>query len=440
MGYALCVAMLLMIPLVIMASKHFPSRKAFLLSPVSVFVFAWGASATVYLTGNDFLQARTVLALLAFYFSFVLASGYLLVRFSRHLRIGKNPPATGGKRFISALLTMQGLAFVAAAAHLYYAFAHAGAGADLTEVRGVLATQAFDVPMVIKLLGQLRYVNYFAPLAVFAAYQAGQVRRRAIFFSFALACLYPLCYIERSGVLRMVMLVLFAYLYFAVNSSRQLVKMGMIAALAVIPIVIAIPVLRGQAEGANAYNYVAGAWSGFDNFVSGSGDGQVVVLENQNIYVRPHGYRLGDAPPFTQSMTEFYRVCDAVGLCHMDLPNFLEYVFEPVYTNIYTLARTFYQDFGPVGAPFATALFAAFLTLSYVMCISRGGVFQIYAAAYIAYVCVMSVLSDTFLLRDIVFTAVFVYLITRVFGSHDFWFGRTRRSGRHTASVPPGLT
>jgi oligosaccharide repeat unit polymerase len=390
-------------------------------------VFAWAASAAFYLTGPDFLRARTVAALLVFYFAFVLASGYVLVTFSRRLRIKAIEPPPQRPEFLLVLLLLQGLALVASAAHLYYAFLHVGTDATLTEVRGALATQTINIPIFIRLLGQLRYINYFAPLAIFAMVTLGYARKRTLALSLLLACLYPVCYLERSGIMRIVLLGAFAYVYFSVNSFGKLLKLASILGAIMIPLVVVIPVMRGQAEGADAYNYVVGAWSGFDNFVSGSGMGAVAVLEDQNVYVKQQGYEAGEAPPFLQSATELYRICNAISACSVRLSNFFEYVYAPVYTNIYTLARTYYQDFGPVGAPIGTALFAAFLAFIYVMSVSGGGVFHVYVGAYVAYICAMSVLSDNFLMRDIVFTGVFIYFLAWFFGSRTFWFGIARR-------------
>jgi len=361
---------------------------------------------------------------MAFYFSFIIASGYILVTFSRHLKIRalESPPRRSS--FARALLLLQFLAFVAAGAHLYFAFKHVGVGATLTEVRGALATQSIEVPVAIRLLGQLRYVNYFAPLALYAMYKTNGARLRTVVLSFVFACVYPICYLERSGIMRMFMLIVFAYLYFSVNSLRKVFTLSAVSLGVLIPLVVVVPILRGQAESANAYVYIAGAWSGFDNFVSGSGTHPVVVLEDQDIYVKSGGYEAGDAPPLSLTMTELYRACNAITACNVRLSNFFEYVYTPVYTNIYTLARTFYQDFGPWGAPVATAAFAAFLAFLYMFCISGGGVFHLYVAAYIAYVCAMSVLSDNFLMRDIVFTGIFAYALAWCFGGRTFWFGR----------------
>lgn len=305
---------------------------------------------------------------------------------------------------------------------------------DLTAIRGVLATKHIQEPVLVGLLGQLRYINYVAPIAFYAAFRSGMTTRRALIASAALACLYPLCYLERSGILRIGMLLIFAHVYYSVDSFRRVLRFGAVAVLIFVPVVVAVPLLRGQAEGINAYNYVSGAWSGFDNFVAGS-LGPVVVLEKQNVYVEPGGYHLTEsaAPPLSLSIADMYRICDALKLCQVKQSNFFEYVYEPIYTNIYTLARTFFQDFGMFGAPIAVALFGAMLTLAYLWGISRSGAFPTYVAAYTAYVCAMSVLSDNFLMRDIVLTGILVGAIGWWFGSLPFCFGTAKSDRRATA-------
>jgi oligosaccharide repeat unit polymerase len=425
--------MLLMVPLAILASRHFPDQKAFLLSPLCVFVFAWAVSAALYLTGDDFLRPRTVVALTLFYVAFLTGAGCVLIMLSRTLKanVQRNGPHRPG--VIRSLLGLQALALVAAASHLYFAIVQAGGTLDLTAVRGVIATQTIDAPAALALLGQLRYVNYIAPIAIYSAMRAGAASRQTLVLSIALACLYPLFGLERSGILRIAMLLAFAYVYYSVNSLDRLLRFGVGSALLLVPVVIAVPLLRGQPEGINPYSYVTGAWSGLDNFVSGTGLHQVVVLEKgQEVYLKPDGFDLRESlsPPLSQSMTELYRICNALKLCHVPLwlPN--EYVYTPVFTNIYTLARTFYQDFGMIGAPIATFIFAAFLTMVYAACVGNGGAFAVYVAAYTAYVCAMSVLSDLFLMRDIIFTGAFVYAIGWWFGSRTFWFGAPRHRER----------
>jgi len=426
--------MLLMVPLAIIASRQFADRKAFLLSPFCVFVFAWAASAAAYLTGTDFLRARTIVALASFYVAFIAGAGYVLIRFPRVAVINRSVAIAPRPHFLRTMLILQGLAFFAALAHLYFAFVQSQYTLDLTTIRGVLATKHIQEPVLVGLLGQLRYINYVSPIAFYAAYRAGATTRRALIASSVLACLYPLCYLERSGVLRIGMLLIFAHLYYSVDSFKRVLRFGAVAILVFIPVVVAVPLLRGQAEGVNAYNYVSGAWSGFDNFVTGS-LGPVVVLEKQNIYVEPDGYHLTDsaAPPLSLTFSDLYRICDALKVCQVKQSNFFEYVYEPIYTNIYTLARTFFQDFGMFGAPVAAALCGALLTFAYLWGISRNGAFPTYVAAYTAYVCAMSVLSDNFLMRDIALTGILVGTIGWWFGSQPFCFGIARNDRCATA-------
>ena len=58
---------------------------------------------------------------------------------------------------------------------------------------------------------------------------------------------------------------------------------------------------------------------------------------------------------------------------------------------------------------------------------------MICTASYLAYVRVMSVLSDVFLLRDLLLPMVVMFFLIRAFGVRDLWFVRG------TTEVVPSL-
>lgn len=402
MGYLVVAIMFLAVCLVIQASAAFRDRKAFLLSPTSVFAFAWAASAFVYCFGDDFLRPDTINALLTIYLSFILGSSWIMWTVGRRLRITAPSESEPGS-FVLLVLVLQVLAAVAAGAHLYYAWVQSGY-AGITAVRGVLANQAVDSPILFRVLGQLRYINYVAPIAMFSMGR----RKGVIALSIFLACLYPLFGMERSGLMRIGLLLAFSYLFVRVKSLDDLVKMGLVCLGFAVPLVVVIPIMRGQAEGANPYMYVAGAWSGFDNFVSGSGIGLVSVLDDSKSYITRNGFEEGSAPLGMLTATDIYRACLAVDLCHEPVSLGTEYIYKPVFTNTYTIARSFYQDWGPLGSAIMAATFGAALAFFYLYGFGRGA-FGLYLSAYTAYTCIMSVLANTFLIRDVVITAAMHY-------------------------------
>lgn len=434
MGTLLAILFILAAVLLLAASIVPKSRKIFLLSPVVVFSCAWAASSLIYLAGEDFLREETLYVLLAFWLSFVVPGVWLVSATGGHIAIARPEllmDERRGRRIATVLIAMQVLAAISALSYLISAMAFAGMPLDalpnMSALRGVLATQKYDVPLPFRLLSQLRYVNYIAPVAMLALFRAGHISRAKVAASIVLAFLYPLCFLERSGLMRILILAFYAYLFMFEIRVAKLLRLGSWLVVLVAILVVLMPIIRGQGEegGGNLYNYVAGAWSGIDNFVSGSGSNPVVVLEDQEVYVQPGGYdiNMSDSPPMVNLMTEAYRICNAAGLCDVKLGNFGEYVYEPVYTNVYTAARSFYQDLGMLGmipAVIAVSLLSAIL---YLWAVRNGAVVAVYAAGYVAYTCVMSVLSDTFLLRDLAFPLVFIFLLTRLLGAQELWFG-----------------
>ncbi|WP_423198157.1 MULTISPECIES: O-antigen polymerase [unclassified Cupriavidus] len=447
MGLIVVGTFLLAAILLLATSRFFEDPKAFLLSPVIVFAVAWGASALIYGSGQDFIRDDTAYSLLGFYLAFVIPGAWMM--YARSWETIGRPPVViephVARRLVVILLTMQALAAVSAVTYLLSAMNYADMPFDsvppMSALRGVLATQKYEVPLPFRLLSQFRYGNYFAPIAMMVLFRDGHIRKWAVIASITLACLYPLCFLERSGLMRVLILALFAYLFVFEIRVAKLLRLGALLAVLVTAFVVLVPILRGQGDegGGNLYNYVAGAWSGFDNFVSGSGSGQVVVLENQDIFVRPGGYDFvhSDSPALVSIMTEAYRLCNAVNICQQKLANFGEYVYDPIYTNIYTAARSFYQDLGFLGMIPAVAFVSMIFHFLYLSTMRNASVAATYTAAYIAFTCVMSVLSDTFLLRDMVFPLIIIYALAKICGGWQLWFGNRRASHGRLAITNP---
>lgn len=445
MGTALAIFFAMMAFLLLTLSRYAGQPKAFLLSPLGAFVAAWAASGMIYLTGDDFIREETAWALFGFYMAFVVPSGMLLLAALRRVAISPlqfSVESRAAKGIVRALLVMQLLALVSAFAYLVSAMEFGGMGfdswPDTEKLRGLMATQKYDVPVAFRLLSQLRYVNYLAPVAMIVMAHRMCVRRSAVSISILLACMYPICFLERSGLMRILVVSLFSYLFVYEIKVAKLFRMGLVVSLLVAFFVVAIPMLRGQGGqgGENLYIYVAGAWSGFDNFVAGSGSGQVVTLEEgQESYITPSGYSIdrSNSPVMVNLMTEAYRLCNAASICDVNLSNFGEYVYVPIFTNIYTAARSFYQDLGPVGMIPGVALVSVLLTLWHLKALRKPSVISIYTASYLAYVCVMSVLSDVFLLRDLIVPMVVAFFLVHAFGARELWFGR---STKEIASSP----
>ncbi|WP_019451227.1 O-antigen polymerase [Cupriavidus sp. BIS7] len=447
MGTLLAILCILAAVLLLAAFTVLKNRKIFILSPVVIFSCAWAASSLIYLAGEDFLREDTLYVLLIFWLSFVVPGVWLTSAMGGHAAIARSElliDQRRGRRIGAVLLAMQVLAAVSALSYLISAAAFAGMPLDahpnMSALRGVLATQKYDVPLPFRLLSQLRYVNYIAPVAMLALLRAGHVSRAKVATSIVLASLYPICFLERSGLMRILILTLYAYLFMFEIKVAKLLRLGSWLVTLVAIFVVLMPIIRGQGEegGGNLYNYVAGAWSGIDNFVSGSGSNPVVVLEDQDVFVQPGGYDvyMSDSPPMVNLMTEAYRICNAVGLCHVKLGNFGEYVYEPVYTNIYTAARSFYQDLGLLGMIPAVIAVSFLFAIIYLWAVRNGAVIAVYAAGYVAYTCVMSVLSDTFLLRDLAFPLVFICALTRLLGARELWFGgKAIHQAQHSDAV-----
>lgn len=409
-------------------------------SPAFAFCIGWLFSFALYISREDFLKLDTIINLIIFILSFVLPGLFLILR--KRLLTGARQISKIKfddfkiKPIALTLLGAQMCALFAGIIYLYAATQYAGYSAltDLGDfssvVRGVMATQTYHVPVFAQFLGQLKYVNYIAPIAFLALWMSRRASGVLFFLSLFLGIFYSIVALERSGILRLLIINCFVYLYLSENKIKALRNGVIFASMVFVPLVFIVPTLRGQGDegGDRVYEYVVGALGGLDAFIMGT-SGSVDVLEDQPVLVTSNGYSFGDAPIGLETATELYRLCNAVGVCHVKIPNGKEYIYDPIMTNVYTGVRSFYQDFGPIGMPIAVAIFSIFLHILFLRFLSGTGIFGLYGMAYLAYVSCFLILTNNFLLRDLIFTAAICTVLPGL-GRYkaSFWWG-ARQTG-----------
>lgn len=413
-------------------------------SPAFIFCIAWSFSFILYLLGSDFIRLSTIINLMVFILSFVIPGLFLMLRERSLIGITPIVPISFDefkvKPIAFVLLIAQGCALFAGVLYLYTAIQYAGflaladVGDSMSVVRGVMAKGGYDVPIVLKFLGQLNYVNYIAPVAFLALWMAGRTGGTLFFMSLSLGVLYSIVTLERSGVLRQLIINGFVYVFLSENKIKALRNAAVLVLIVFVPVVYVVSALRGQSDegGDNIYEYVVGALGGLDAFIVGT-SGFVAILEDQEILVTEGGYSFGAAPVGLETATELYRLCNAVGACDVKIPNNKEYIYEPIKTNIYTGVRSFYQDFGPIGMPIAVGSFSIFVHFLFLRFLSSSGVFRLYGMAYLAYVSSFLILGNNFLLRDLIFTAAICAVLPGL-GRYktSFWWGAKRIRRRAT--------
>ena len=415
-------------------------------SPAFVFCTAWFLSFSLYLTGDHFLGIETALNLSLFILAFVFPGLVLILIRNARGGIRKEWLMTVSnfkiKPIAIALFICQSGALISAWFYLNSAIQHIGGGGvdDLVfsaaAIRGVMATEQYDVPLFIRLLGQLKYVNYIAPVAFLALWIVRREGGWLFVLSIFLGMMSSVILLERSGVLRLLVINVVVYIYLSTDRFRSLRNGCAILLLIFIPLVFIVPALRGQGDegGDNIYGYVVGGLAGINAFIEGT-SGSVDILEEQPIYVTTSGYKFGDAPIGLETATEIYRLCNALHVCDIPIPNGKEYIYSPIMTNIYTGLRSFYQDFGPLGMPLGVVCFSLFIHFLYLRFVSGSGVFGLFGIGYLAYVSSFMILTNNFLFRDLIFTAVLCLVIPGLGRNKSaFWW-----NSRRFSSVVPGV-
>jgi oligosaccharide repeat unit polymerase len=438
MGILLFLILLFILLLMSVCSIFFKEKKVLFFSPVYLFSLAWTISLLIYQQGDDFLQDRTIVAILVFYLAFCIPGFLLLLRMGASAAIAPIafPSDIQNLKYqwlFRFLILSQVISVATALSYLYFAVDFAGLGvldliqqpSNVSIVRGVLATENYNVPISVKLVSQLKYVNYFSPMIIMLMSSAKLVSKKYAVLSITLAIFYSICFLERSGIIRtMLTFGIFYSIYYVKNRSR-FIQMIICGVLAVSFATLLVPYLRGQGDegGTSLYNYVSGGLSGLDAFVSGY-PGEVVTLESQDVYVTPGGYRFNMAPVGFETFTELFKLCNSFFGCEYKIANNKEYVYFPIMTNIYTGVRAFYQDYGQIGSSFAVAFLSVFGTVAYLAGLRRGGVWSAYFNSYLGYLALFSVLTYNLAIREIVLVTSLMLVLSLYFNARRLFFGR----------------
>ncbi|HAL39240.1 MAG TPA: hypothetical protein DCP03_14505 [Polaromonas sp.] len=442
MGLLLFIIFFAIFVLINASSICFKEKKVLFYSPLYFFSLAWCLSLLIYQFGDDFLRGRTIISMAVFYFSFCIPAFIFLMKAGTSLTIRQliEPLKMEGfeyRRLVLLLIGLQLLSVCIALTYLYYAISFSGFSfsdlldqpGSLATVRGILANEDYNVPLILKLTSQVKYVNYFAPIIITTISVYSLLSRKYIGVSIALAILYSICFLERSGIIRTILVFGVFYSLYFVNNRKKLLQLIASGMILVVIATVTVPYLRGQADegGGNLYDYVVGGLGGLDAFISGY-NGEISILETQQIYITEAGFQFGDAPVGFETMTELYRICNALFQCGFEIPNNKEYIYSPIMTNIYTAIRAFYQDYGAFGAPLIIAVIGIFVSWRYLLNIQRGGIWTAYFNSYLAYLATFSVLTYNFSLREIILVWMIMTILSFIFRSRPLFFGYEPRN------------
>ena len=443
---------LIFIFLILLANKVKYPRKI-LFAPFFIFCFAWINVFFLYVSHDEFLDVETIFIIITFLISFIVPGLFVVINMRGKLNTNIDfiyyEKDKNIKKLIYILLTCQLVSIAGIIIYVISIIEYADlptllilaggghisggsyAGMDgMDALRRILATSDYRVPIWIKLLTAFRYSNNIAPIVLLGLYMSGRIKKSYVIISFLFALIAPVILLERMGVIRLVFTSFIVYCYFSKDIFYAIKKGFIVSLIVLLPVIIIVPVIRGQGDegGSNAYNYLVGALAGLNAFVVGT-NGTIDGLElDQKLFITKQGYNFGDAPIGMESLTEIYRICNAIGLSEIYIPKNKEYIDKPMSTNIYTGVRSFYQDFGVIGMPLTVVLFSLFLHSLYILSLLRKGFFSIYIISYASFVSASMIFVNNFYLRDIVFIAVFCYIVSFISNiSNSFWFGESRK-------------
>lgn len=408
----------------------------FLLSPVFMALIPFMATFILYSTGDDFLKEKTITILSCYAIIFVcsaIASPYVYYKLRYNTTLESVSSENGIVKATTLLLLFQVLALFSAYFTLMKAISFATEGTVLyamygdnapfaIKLRGVMSNENYGIPLWVKVLSQFKYINYIAPLFCMTLIKRSRKYKWIWVMSSIMSCCYPIFFLERSGILRIIALNIIFWLYWF---RPRFKAVAFRIATVIFPLLLifnAVLLLRAQADagGGNAYTYFVGSIAGFDAFVSGT-SGHVDSLNYNEIYVAPGGYKFGTAPIGQETLTELFMFVNKYLDLKYNYQQNQEYIYAPIFTNVYTALRSYYQDYHLFSIPilFMTGII---INLIFVKCMNSRSVWSGYIVAYLGYVCLYSIIANNFLTRDIIITYTLMYLIAHVTKTKNYMF------------------
>jgi oligosaccharide repeat unit polymerase len=399
------------------------------------------ATFILYTGGDDFLRPKTVF-IISCYVAAFFCSAMVLPYVDCYIK--SDPASESSYRsrniakvsvalvlfqliaiFSAYMTVMRAIQFATQETILYASY---GDNMFASKLRGVMANENYGIPVWVKILSQFKYINYIAPLFFMTLIKVSRKYKLLWILSTTLSCCYPIFFMERSGVLRIISMNIFFWLYWYRPKLKVVAVRIVIVAILLIPIFNAVLLLRDQADsgGGNIYTYFVGSLAGLDAFVSGT-SGIVDSLNYNTIYVVPGGYKLGNAPVGQETLTEFFTLANKYLGWNYNIQTNQEYIYAPVCTNVYTAIRSFYQDYHMFSIPIFFIVGVS-INLVFLRCMNGRSVWSGFLVAYLGYVSFYSIIANNFLIRDIVVTYILVYITTYFTSTNNYMFSNNSQS------------
>ncbi|WP_240700355.1 O-antigen polymerase [Vibrio sp. F13] len=372
-----------------------------------IFNIIWLIIFLVYLSVDDFLSSNTVSILILFHFFFLVFALLFISLYKKKKEMIYRAEVTTTKSII--LVFIQSLSVCAALAYINAALNANGIGliaaySGDVSIRDIIAFNDYSVPIWAKLLNQLNYLNLLLPIA-FVIYK----RDSLIFLCIALllSTLYNIIFMQRSGVLLILVVVLFTYL--RVNDVRFSTVIKVVVPSFLFFILVSVFILFSRGIGLegvwrNFSDYLLGGISGFQAFYDGySGTVFNVAEKSSTIGLKEFSIEsvdfMGNHIPFV------YGFLMKLGFIEQQFSsNHDVFVYSPVATNIYTWYKAFLLDFWYFGVVLFPFIYCFLVYLVMRFFYYKLSVFSIFLCSYVFYMFFRSFGGIAFDLKTIVMT------------------------------------
>ncbi|SBO12198.1 hypothetical protein VME0621_04345 [Vibrio mediterranei] len=399
-----------------MLALYKKDKSAIYHSPFMVFNFIWFVIFLVYLSVDDFLSSSTATVLISFHGCFLIFSLLFIVLYSQRGEVVYRANISNLKA--STLLFMQSLALIAALAYVNAAISAKGVGliaaySGDVSIRDMIAFSDYSVPIWAKLLNQLNYLNILLPI-VFIIH-----KRDSLFFLFAtllLSILYNVLFMQRSGVLFILVVTMFAYL--RVNDVRLSTVIKVVVPSFLFFVLISVFILYSRGIGLegvwrNFSDYFLGGISGFQAFYDGYA-GTVVNMAEKSSALGLKEFNLDSVNVMSTHVPLFKIIAIKLGLIEQQASwNHDVFVYYPIATNIYTWYKVFLIDFWYFGIVFFPFVYSFLVYLVMRFFYYKINVFSVFLCSYVFYMFFRSFGGVAFDLKTIVMAFVLSTLVSK---------------------------
>lgn len=372
-----------------------------LLSPLFSFNLCWLLIFLFYALGDDFLRNKTAYIILLFTVTFnasyVLFDAGVLIK-KRKLSYARfHEPKFKIQLFF---LVFQLISVVVSMTYAFYAMDKSlsavllGYTLNAAQLRQKLAVMEYEVPYWLRVLNLTGYSNYFSVIlaVVYSHRNSSFLNVFFLFASIILSAAYSLTTMNRSGFF--LVLTLVAYAYFTINRISIISTIKMFFVFLTVFFVFSF-VVTSVREGDNRtkdglisqiHSYIVSGLAGLDSFISGNDGETFTIEEKQQNYITATGFDTNDIELGKNTFKGVFYYFSKITGSETYYPAHGEYIVTPMLTNIYTIIRPLYQDYGWLGILFLPIVFAYAIVCIYKNSLANKNIFSLFIIAYMNYV------------------------------------------------------